>query len=166
MCLCVVVVVVVFSYPLYWNTYFFFPLFSQSIIINYYRIIIKIYPSVDLTNAIPVHYALSNGANPNIINCILRHRPNSARGFDKRGWTPLHVACGVGADISVIKSIIDCYPEAVLMRTNKGSTAKQCLSLTNAANKSDVKQMLQDIYTEVEKNYRPAQEIKSERVLC
>ena len=52
------------------------------------------------------------------------------------------------------------------MRTNKGSTAKQCLSLTNAANKSDVKQMLQDIYTEVEKNYRPAQEIKSERVLC
>jgi len=120
----------------------------------------------DSLGRLPLHYALSNGANPNIINCILRHRPNSARGFDKRGWTPLHVACGVGADISVIKSIIDCYPEAVLMRTNKGSTAKQCLSLTNAANKADVKKMLQDIYTEVEKNYRPAQEIKSERVLC
>jgi hypothetical protein len=161
---CVVVVVVVFSYPLYWNTYFFFPFFSQSIIINYYRASKSIHRLIDECNA--VHYALSNGANPNIINCILRHRPNSARGFDKRGWTPLHVACGVGADISVIKSIIDCYPEAVLMRTNKGSTAKQCLSLTNAANKSDVKQMLQDIYSEVEKNYRPAQEIKSERVLC
>jgi len=112
-----------------------------------------------------VHYALSNGANPPIIDCLLKHRPNSARGFDKRGWTPLHVACGVGADISVIKSIVDCYPEAVLMRTNKGSTAKQCLSLTNAANKTDVRRMLQDIYNEVEQRYRPAQIIESERVL-
>jgi len=75
------------------------------------------------------------------------------------------ISCGVGAEISVIKSIVDCYPEAVLMRTNKGSTAKQCLSLTNAANKADVKRMLQDIYNEVEQRYRPAQTIESERVL-
>jgi ankyrin repeat protein len=112
-----------------------------------------------------VHYALSNGANPAIVDCILKHRPNSARGFDKRGWTPLHVACGVGANMSVIQSIVDCYPEAVLMRTNKGSTAKQCLSLTNAPNKADVKRLLQTAYTKVEQRYRPAQEIKSERVL-
>jgi len=112
-----------------------------------------------------VHYALSNGANRAIVDCILKHRPNSARGFDKRGWTPLHVACGVGADMYVIKSIIDCYPEAVLMRTNKGSTAKQCLSLTNAPNKADVKRLLQTAYAKVEQRYRPAQEIKSERLL-
>ena len=112
-----------------------------------------------------VHYALSNGANPPIVDCLLKHRPNSARGFDKRGWTPLHVSCGVGADIYVIKTIVNCYPEAVLMRTNKGSTAKQCLSLTNAANKSDVKRMLQAAFAQIEERYRPAQEIKSERVL-
>lgn len=113
----------------------------------------------------PVHYALSNGANHAIVDCILKQRPNSARGFDKRGWTPLHVACGVGADMYVIKAIVECYPEAVLMRTNKGSTAKQCLGLTNAPNKAEVKRLLQSAYSKVEKRYRPAQEIKSERVL-
>jgi len=111
-----------------------------------------------------VHYALSNGANPPIIDCLLKHRPNSARGFDKRGWTPLHVACGVGADLSVIRSIVDCYPEAVLMRTNKGSTAWHCLNLTYAANKRDVKLMLQHIYTEVERRYRLVK-VKSATVL-
>jgi len=119
--------------------------------------------STKLPNA--VHYALSNGASPAIVDCILKQRPNSARGFDKRGWTPLHVACAVGADMYVTKAIVDSYPEAVLMRTNKGSTAKQCLSLTNAANKSDVKRMLQDTFERVEERYRPAQAPKSERVL-
>lgn len=119
----------------------------------------------DSLGRLPLHYALSNGANPPIIDCLLKHRPNSARGFDKRGWTPLHVACGVGANVSVIKSILDCYPEAVLMRTNKGSTAKQCLSLTNAANKGEVKRMLQHVYSQVEQRYRPAQLIESDREL-
>mmetsp|Transcript_11200 Transcript_11200/g.23736 ORF Transcript_11200/g.23736 Transcript_11200/m.23736 type:complete len:233 (+) Transcript_11200:334-1032(+) len=132
-------------------------------------LLLKRYADASLTpdslGRLPLHYALSNGANPAIVDCILKHRPNSARGFDKRGWTPLHVACGVGANMYVIKSIVDCYPEAVLMRTNKGSTAKQCLSLTNAANKADVKRMLNAAFTRVEERYRPAQEIKSERVL-
>lgn len=112
-----------------------------------------------------MHYALSNGANVQVIECLLKYRPNSARGFDKRGWTPLHVACGVGANKQVIERILKCYPEAVLMRTNKGSTAKQCLNLTNAANKADVKQMLRRYFAEVEGRYRPAQKVTSERIL-
>lgn len=51
------------------------------------------------------------------------------------------------------------------MRTNKGSTAKQCLSLTNAANKGEVKRMLQHVYSQVEQRYRPAQLIESDREL-
>jgi ankyrin repeat protein len=100
-----------------------------------------------------VHYALSNGANTEVIECLLKHRPNSARGFDKRGWTPLHVACGVGANTQVIERILNCYPEAVLMRTNKGSTAKQCLNLINAGNKDEVKRMLKKAFAEVEGRY-------------
>lgn len=119
----------------------------------------------DSLGRLPLHYALSNGASPAIVDCILTKRPNSARGFDKRGWTPLHVACGVGAKMGVIKAIVDSYPEAVLMRTNKGSSAKQCLSLTNASNKAEVKQMLQATFARVEQKYRPAQAPKSERVL-
>ena len=114
-----------------------------------------------------VHYALSNGANMAVIECLLKYRPNSARGFDKRGWTPLHVACGVGADKVVIERILKCYPEAVLMRTNKGSTAKQCLNLTNASNKDEVKKMLRRTYAQVEERYRfqQGQSPTSERVL-
>jgi hypothetical protein len=75
------------------------------------------------------------------------------------------VACGVGADTAVIQQILDCYPEAVLMRTNKGSTAKQCLNLTNATNKDEVKKILKRAFSEVEGRYRPPPKISSERVL-
>ena len=162
-----------FHYPHDWytyrtlKTYEFFNISSFYFIVSgfSYDCIIASISSSSTNLPITVHYALSNGASPAIVDCILKQRPNSARGFDKRGWTPLHVACGVGADMYVIKAIVDSYPEAVLMRTNKGSTAKQCLSLTNAANKSEVKRMLQDTFARVEERYRPAQVPKSERVL-
>jgi len=35
-----------------------------------------------------VHYALSNGANDEVISLLLQFHPNSARGCDNRGWTP------------------------------------------------------------------------------
>ena len=37
---------------------------------------------------VTVHYALSNGANDQVINALLKFQPDAARGFDKRGWTP------------------------------------------------------------------------------
>jgi hypothetical protein len=39
-------------------------------------------------NSFTVHYALSNGAVDQVIDTILNFQPSSARGFDKRGWTP------------------------------------------------------------------------------
>lgn len=39
-------------------------------------------------NTFTVHYALSNGAVDQVIDTILNFQPSSARGFDKRGWTP------------------------------------------------------------------------------
>ncbi|KAG7365331.1 ankyrin repeat domain protein [Nitzschia inconspicua] len=121
--------------------------------------------TADSLGRLPLHYALSNGANSQVIELLLKYRPNSARGFDKRGWTPLHVACGVGASTPVIERILNCYKEAVLMRTNKGSTAKQCLNLTQAPNKDQVKKLLKRAFSEVEGRYRPVQPPTSERVL-
>lgn len=133
------------------------------------ELLLNEYPDAALTpdtlGRLPIHYALSNGANPKIIDCLLKRKPNCARGFDNRGWTPLHVACSVGAQTEVIKSIIYCYPEAVLMRTKKNSTAKQCLKLANAPNKVDVKRVLQRAYARVEQRYPPLNQIKSELVL-
>lgn len=77
----------------------------------------------------------------------------------------LHVACGVGASTKVIHSIIKCYPEAVLMRTTKGSTPKQCLNLTNASNKEEVRNLIRKYFMQVESRYRPIQTISSELVL-
>ena len=38
--------------------------------------------------SLPVHYALSNGANDAVISLLLKYKPSCASGFDKRGWTP------------------------------------------------------------------------------
>eukprot|EP00525_Craspedostauros_australis_P010344 CAMPEP_0198134538 /NCGR_PEP_ID=MMETSP1442-20131203/60129_1 /TAXON_ID= /ORGANISM="Craspedostauros australis, Strain CCMP3328" /LENGTH=287 /DNA_ID=CAMNT_0043795683 /DNA_START=243 /DNA_END=1107 /DNA_ORIENTATION=+ len=117
------------------------------------------------TNDTAVHYALSNGANDQVIDALLKAQPNSARGFDKRGWTPLHVACGVGASTHVIRSILSCYPEAVIMRTQKGSTAMQCLNLTKAANKKEVQSILKKYHKRVDAQFKPAAKPDSERVM-
>ena len=77
----------------------------------------------------------------------------------------LHVACGVGASTRVISQILKCYPEAVLMRTTKGSTAKQCLNLTKAANKEEVKKLIKKYYMEVDQQYRLPKQPTSDRDL-
>lgn len=77
----------------------------------------------------------------------------------------LHVACGVGASTHVIGQILSCYPEAVLMRTTKGSTAKQCLNLTKAPNKDAVKKLIKEHYMEVDEQYRLPKKPMSERDL-
>eukprot|EP00980_Cylindrotheca_fusiformis_P022068 scaffold8962_cov123-Cylindrotheca_fusiformis.AAC.4 len=121
--------------------------------------------TADNLGRLPLHYALSNGADDDVIDVLLKHKPNSARGFDKRGWTPLHVACGVGASTHVIGQILSCYPEAVLMRTTKGSTAKQCLNLTKAPNKEEVKKLIKQHFMEVDEQYRLPKKPVSERLL-
>ena len=51
------------------------------------------------------------------------------------------------------------------MRTTKGSTAKQCLNLTNAANKEEVKKLIRKYFSTIEGKYRPAQRPDSDRQL-
>ena len=54
------------------------------------------------------------------------------------------------------------------MRTTKGSTAKQCLNLTSAPNKEEVKKLLRKHFSKIEERYRPAKRIdQSENIeLC
>lgn len=76
----------------------------------------------DNLGRLPLHYALSNGADPLIVNALVEKAPDACRGTDNRGWTPLHVACSVGATLPVIERILELYPEAVVFRTDKGSS--------------------------------------------
>lgn len=96
-----------------------------------------------------------------ILCCFVPATDDDAAAGDDR----LHVACGVGASTRVIHSILKCYPEAVLMRTNKGSTPKQCLNLTNAPNKDEARKLIRKYFTQVESRYRPIQPISSEMIL-
>jgi len=89
----------------------------------------------DQLGRLPLHYALSNGADPAIINLLLQYSPAAARGVDNHGWTPLHVACSVGASIETIALLLHLFPEAVVFRTDKGSTAGGLL-MNSAVNKT------------------------------
>jgi len=51
------------------------------------------------------------------------------------------------------------------MRTTKGSTAKQCLNLTKAANKDEVKKLIKKYYMEVDQQYRLPKQPTSDRDL-
>jgi hypothetical protein len=71
---------------------------------------------------LPLHYALSNGAEAPVVHALLSAGPAAARGVDSTGWTPLHVATAGGASVAVVRALLELNPEAVVMRTDKGST--------------------------------------------
>lgn len=120
----------------------------------------------DSLGRLPLHYALSNGANDEVINLLLKFHANAARGCDNRGWTPLHVACGMGASTHVVNLILNSYPEACILKTRKGSRPIKCVN-PKAANKEEVKSMLQARKKLVDAEYRPAKPVRqgSERTL-
>jgi hypothetical protein len=95
----------------------------------------------DSLGRLPLHYALSNGADPVIVNALLRQAPDACRGVDGKGWTPLHVACSVGAGFPVIQALVDIYPEAVVFRTDKGSSPAALLP-AGCSNRTEIKHML------------------------
>ena len=94
----------------------------------------------DSMGRLPLHYALSNGADTTIIYLLLSSHPDSAKGVDLYGWSPLHVACSVGNKPAII-ALLQIYPEATITRTNKGSTPLSCLSKT-MEDRCEVKQLL------------------------
>ena len=77
----------------------------------------------------------------------------------------LHVACGVGASTRVIKMLLSSYPEATMMKTQKGSSPQQCLNLTLCKNKDEVLKLLKRHYRKVDEKYKPAAKPDSDRVL-
>lgn len=82
----------------------------------------------DELGRLPIHYAISNGADETVIDLLLQSAPDSARGVDARGWTPLHVACSIGSTGNIIRKLLEIYPEATVIRTNKGSSAAGLLN--------------------------------------
>lgn len=76
----------------------------------------------DSLGRLPLHYALSNGADHQVVHLLLDANPDSTRGVDDKGWTPLHVACSVGASSSVVARLLELNPEAVFYCTERGSS--------------------------------------------
>lgn len=109
------------------------------------QILLDAHPSAalipDSLGRLPLHYALSNGADPRIVNSLLQCAPNACRGVDTRGWTPLHVACSVGASFPVIQAIMELYTEAVIFRTDKGSSPAALLP-KECPDRNEIKEML------------------------
>lgn len=91
---------------------------------------------------LPIYYALNSGASSTIIHLLLSAQPESARGVDLSGWTPLHVACAVGST-GAIRALLQIYPEAAILRTDKGSTPAMCLSKT-MADRQEMKDRLKE----------------------
>lgn len=81
----------------------------------------------DALGRLPLHYVLSNGSDIRLVKILLRADRSCCRGVDLKGWTPLHVACSMGASMEVISELLAEYPEAVILKTRKGSTPYKVL---------------------------------------
>lgn len=98
---------------------------------------------------LPLHYALSNGADSSVIHALLSVHPKAAMGVDSLGWTPLHVACATGSPAGVIAALLHAYTDASIMRTaEKGSTPRRCLGKSVKDRKEIVRLLL-----EAERNF-------------
>jgi hypothetical protein len=105
--------------------------------------------TADSLGRLPLHYALSNGADANVVTILMQAAPASARGVDQRGWTPLHVACSMGASAQVVQAILPAYPEALLIKTRKGSSIMRCIPKT-CPHRSQLLRILSEAQRQVE----------------
>jgi len=83
----------------------------------------------DALNRLPLHYALSNGADPAVVRLLLRG-PNraAAESRDLHGFTPLHIAGASGASPTVIRLLLQAHAPAVWVESKSGFTVAQCVA--------------------------------------
>jgi len=67
--------------------------------------------------------------------------PSSVKVIDSRGWTPLHVAASAGCALAVLQQVYEVFPSAVVHRTKRGSTPRQCVP-TTVPHRVELKQFL------------------------
>jgi hypothetical protein len=75
------------------------------------------------------------------------------------------VACGVGASTNVVLHLLKAFPEASVVKTNKGSSPLRCLDAQNALNKSEVRTILSKYERQVNERFRPARRCSSQRII-
>ena len=78
-----------------------------------------------------MHYALTNGANPEVVSILIEADPGSVRGCDYSGWTPVHVAINVCAPPTTVATMLKAFPESVMLKTNKHNSLRSVIPKTS-----------------------------------
>jgi len=84
----------------------------------------------DKIGRIPLHHVLT--AEPRaltmiggLVDYLLSCDSSTSKVRDVDGNLPLHLACGYGAEIGVVKSLIEAHPDGVLEQNGKGNIPSQ-----------------------------------------
>mmetsp|Transcript_2418 Transcript_2418/g.4112 ORF Transcript_2418/g.4112 Transcript_2418/m.4112 type:complete len:215 (-) Transcript_2418:194-838(-) len=84
----------------------------------------------DKNGRIPLHHVLT--AEPRaltmiggLVDYLLSCDSSTSKVRDVDGNLPLHLACGYGAEIGVVKTLIEAYPDGVLEQNGKGNIPSQ-----------------------------------------
>lgn len=118
----------------------------------------------DNLGRLPLHYAISNHVSDEAIDVLLQE-PGAARGVDRRGWIPLHVACSVGSSTHVVQCLLEAYPESIVERTRKGTSAIKCARSSCASNREEVIEILTRAKQKFDENWRIAKRTDSDRII-
>ena len=81
-------------------------------------------PSVpDSSGCYPLHTAVYKRSGLEVVRTLRERYPEAERKGDRRGWTPLHYACGHGkADPDVLGYLLGYYPEGLKVGDKQGRT--------------------------------------------
>ena len=95
--------------------------------------------------------ALKNDAGAEVVRLLMDANPEGVNRQDHRGWSPLHVACSMGTDLAIIETLLEDYPETVLMKTHKGSDCIKCAKMSKGhPNEAAICQYIERKMAEVE----------------
>lgn len=99
-----------------------------------------------VAKSLPIHSCIRVGYSP-IVCRALKLFPEKAK--EKRsGWLPLHEACRYqGTKYSIVKAILDAYPQAIFEQTPKGSTPLHLIT-SFAADNIDVLRLILNAHPE------------------
>ena len=79
------------------------------------RMLLDAFPEathVSSAGSLPLHIALRQHAEPEVVRLVLAAYPRAAHEVDSSGWLPLHLALESSAPTEVISWVRAAYPEA------------------------------------------------------
>jgi len=91
-----------------------------------------------LFGRLPLHLAVTEGADIEVIQVLLKSSKRTAEARDNNGVLPIHLACLSGSSVGVVELLLNAYPASTGIKDRRGNTPLDLAKMSRSKNKHGI----------------------------